>query len=218
MKSTDSRFNRGTIANTASDNAGLLSSDAKNDIKRAGMHPTILLMAQLLPLIVFVVADAFVSDVRISICCAIIFSAGQLAVAFVRFHRFEWIVLADAGLIVLFGGISIAFKNDLFFLIKPAVMEGLAIIFFFSLMIGPDRFLLRYLGRMLPGRTLNSTALRVMKTMMVVLCISILVHIGAVLMTAFYASKEIWAMVSGPGFYLTLLPGAVVIFILKKRR
>ena len=181
------------------------------------MNPMMLLFTQLLPLIVFIVVDAFVEDVRISILCAIVFAVLQLVYTFVKSRRFEWIVLVDVGLITLMGTISIVSKNDLFFKVKPAIMEGLAVIFFGALIFAPDRFLLNYFGRMLPGRTLNPTGLRLMKKMIGVLCVSVLIHIGLVLVTAWYTSKEIWATVSGPGFYLTALP-AVVMALIQRRR
>ena len=176
-----------------------------------------LFFTQLLPLVVFIVVDAFVDDVRVSIACAVVFAVGQLIFSYVKSRRFEWIVLIDVALIGVMGGVSIVSKNELFFKIKPAIMEGLAIVFFGALIIAPDKFLQSYFGRMLPGRELNPMALKKMKQMMGVLCISMLVHIGAVLYTAWYTSKEVWAAVSGPGFYLTALP-AVAIALVQRRR
>lgn len=194
------------------------SEEKKLSQQQISMNPMMLFFTQLLPLVVFIVVDAFVADVRISILCAVIFAVGQLLLTYVKSRRFEWVVLIDVGLIGLMGCISIVSENEIFFKTKPAIVEGLAIVFFAVLILTPDRFLQNYLGRVLQGRALNDVALKMMKKMLGVLCVSILIHIGAVLYTAWYSSKEIWATVSGPGFYLTALPAVGMILIQRRRQ
>lgn len=118
----------------------------------------------------FIVVDSFVADVRISILCAIVFASGQLVFTYVKHHRFEWFVLLDVGLIVARGAISIVFDNEFFFKIKPALVEGVTIVFFGGMLLAPDPFLLRYFGRMMPGKVLSTEALGVMKLMLIVVC------------------------------------------------
>jgi intracellular septation protein A len=174
------------------------------------MNP-MLFLTQLLPLIVFIVIDSFVSDVRISILSAILFAIGQLVFTYVKIHQFDWFVLLDVGLITAFGAVSIIFKNDLFFKIKPAIIEGLTILFMLGLILAKDQFLLGYLGRMMPGKTLRPEAIGLMKTMLGWMCVYIVLHIGAILYTAFFSSRKVWAVVSGPGFYLIFIPIMAVV-------
>lgn len=183
------------------------------------MNPMKLLMIQLLPLLVFIVIDSFVDDVRISIGCAVLFAIGQLAFTWVATRRFEWLILVDVGLIAGLGAVSIALDNDLFFKVKPAIVEALVIVLFVVLLVAPSRFLLRYVGRMMPGRVLRPEAVGAMKVMLTVICAATALHIGAVLYTAFQSSREVWAFVSGPGFYLFVLPaGAGVVLVMRARR
>lgn len=182
------------------------------------MNPMKLLMIQLLPLIVFIIVDAFVEDVRISIGCAVLFAIGQLAFTWVVTHRFEWLVLVDVGLIAGLGAVSIAFDNELFFKVKPAIVEGLIVVLFVVLLVAPSRFLLRYVGRMMPGRVLRPEAVGAMKVMLGVICAATAVHIGAVLYTAFQSSRETWALVSGPGFYICVLPAGLVAALVMRKR
>jgi intracellular septation protein A len=177
------------------------------------MNPTVFL-TQLLPLVVFIVVDALVTDVRWSIACAVVFAVGQLGYTWLRQRRLDWFVLVDVGLIVGLGGVAIAFDNDLFFKVKPAIIEGLSIVLVVALVLAPDRFLLGYFGRMMP--TLRPEALGVMKSMLVWMALFTAVHVAAVLYTAFRSSKQTWAWVSGPGFYLLFIP--IVLFVLVKRR
>lgn len=163
-------------------------------------------LTQLLPLIAFIAVDAFVTDVRISIACAVLFAVGQLAVTWVRRRRFEWLVLLDVGLIVGLGGLSIALQDERFFKVKPAIVEAVTIALLVGLLLAPGRFLLGYLGRVVPGRALGPEAVGALKSMLGLVCAATALHVGLVLYTAFYASRELWAFVSGPGFYLLLLP------------
>ena len=149
----------------------------------------VLFLTQLLPLIVFIVVDSFVTDVRISIVAAILFAVGQMVFVYVRTRRFEWLILIDVGLIVALGGVSIAFDNELFFKVKPAIIEGLTIVFIAVLILAPGRFLLRYFGRMMPGMVFRPEALRMMKLMLGLICAGTAVHIGGVLYRIIYLNR-----------------------------
>ena len=130
-------------------------------------------------------------------------------------------VLLDVALIAGLGTVSIAFRNELFFKVKPAIIEGATIIFLVVLIVLPDRFLLNYFGRMMPkGMVLRPAAIGTMKMVLLAMCGYILLHIGAVLFTAFHSSRRVWAFVSGPGFYLLFIPVMPVFIVkfLKRRR
>lgn len=164
------------------------------------------LLLQFLPLLVFAVVDGFVDDPRISIGAAVAFAAGQLAVTWLKTRRLDWFLVLDVALIVALGGVSIAFDNELFFKLKPALIEGLSVAFIVGLVFAPARLLIGYFGRFMPGVVLTPEALRPVKRLLLASSALVLLHIGAVVFTALRASKETWAFVSGPGFYLLLLP------------
>jgi intracellular septation protein A len=182
----------------------------------------LMLLAQMLPLLVFIIADAVFNNVKISILLAIVFAAGQMAFFYFRTGQFDWFILLDVGLIAGLGTVSIIFKNELFFKVKPAIIDAAAIIFFLVLVFSSDNFLLGYFGRMVQGQgvRLRPEAIGMMKTMLFWMCIYILFHIAAVLYTAFYSSRKMWAFVSGPGFYLLFIPVMVVLLFkaYRKRR
>jgi intracellular septation protein A len=179
------------------------------------------LLGQMLPLIVFIIVDSLFNNIRVSIISAIVFAAGQMVFFYVKTGQFDWFVLLDVGLIAALGTIAIVFKNELFFKVKPAIIEAATIVFFLVMILLPDSFLLDYFGRMMPkGMVLKPAAIGAMKTMLLWMCGYILLHIGAVLYTAFYSSRKMWAFVSGPGFYLLFIPIMVVLIVksIRKRR
>lgn len=174
------------------------------------MSPT-LFLTQLLPLLVFIVVDSFVTDVRVSILCAVLFAVGQLAVTWARTRRVDWFVVLDVALIGALGGVSIALDDEFFFKLKPAIVEAVTVVFMVVLALAPDRLLLGYYGRMVPGMASQPEAVGAMKRMLGWMCGYVLLHAGAVLYTALYSTKEIWAFVSGPGFYVFFLPVLAVL-------
>jgi intracellular septation protein A len=168
------------------------------------------------PLIVFIIVDSFCNNIKISIISAIVFAAAQLLFFYFKTGAFDWFVLLDVGLIAGLGSISIIFKNEMFFKVKPAIIEAATIIFMLALIFSPDRFLLDYFGRMMPkGMGINPAAIGAFKTMLLIMTGYVVVHIGAVLYTAKFSSRKMWAFVSGPGFYFLFIP--VMTYVLVKR-
>lgn len=182
------------------------------------MRPITLLAIQLLPILVFVVVDSVVTDVRISIACAIGFAVVQLGVTWARHRRFDWLVLLDVALIGGMGAISIALDDPLFFMIKPAILEGLTLVLLIGLLAAPAPFVLRYMSRLAPGGTVRPDAVSTMRPLLGVMTASVALHVAAVLFTAFRASRATWALVSGPGFYVALVPALVAALVIRRRR
>jgi intracellular septation protein A len=183
------------------------------------MNPMMLLL-QMLPLLIFIIADAVFNNVKISIVLSVLFAAGQMAFFYFRTGQFDWFILLDVGLITVLGAVSIIVKNDLFFKVKPAIVEAAAIIFFLALIFSPDNFLLGYFGRMMQGQGVKfrPEMIGMMKTMLVWMSVYIGLHIVAVFYTAFFSSRKMWAFVSGPGFYLLFIPAMVVLLVRAKRK
>jgi intracellular septation protein A len=175
----------------------------------------------MLPLIVFIIVDSVYKKIRISITAAVLCAAVQMAFSYGMTHRFDWFILLDLVLIAGLGIIAIIFKNEMFFKVKPAIVECAAVVFLFVLILSPDRFLLDYFGRMMPpDRILNPAAAGAMKTMLLWMCLYVVLHIGAVLYTARYSSRKLWAIVSGPGFFVVFIPIMLVVIgkALRKNR
>lgn len=184
------------------------------------MSPAILL-TQLLPLLVFLVVDAFVADVRISILCAVAFAVGQLVFTWRRNRQVDWFVLLDVALIGALGAVSIASDDELLFRLKPAILEGVAVVFLLVLLLAPESFLKGYLGRVVPAGALGPEAMGRLRRLLGLMTLLVLLHLAAVVVCAFAASRRVWALVSGPGFYLLFAPFLVVAltrFLRSRRR
>jgi intracellular septation protein A len=167
--------------------------------------PVRLLALQLLPILVFLLVDSLVEDPLWAIGAALAFVAFQTVVMFARHRRFDPLILLDAALIGGLGAISLLSEDELFFLLKPAIMEGLMVPFLLLLALGGP-LLRRYLERYTPGTTFNEQALPLLRTMLALMSALVAVHAVAVVLAALYLTRQAWGIVSGPGFYLLLIP------------
>jgi len=182
------------------------------------MNPVSFLF-QLLPLLVFIVVDAVSNNPLLSIILSIVTAAVQLSFFYLRFRKIDWFIIVDAGLIIGLGALSLYLKNEIFFKMKPAIIDAVALVFFIVFLVSPDQFLIGYFGRMMPGQTrrFNPQMVSIMKKILFWMCIYIVLHGIAVVYAALYSSRTVWAFISGPGFYLFLIPVAVLFIIGKIR-
>ncbi|PIY02755.1 MAG: NUDIX hydrolase, partial [Bacteroidetes bacterium CG_4_10_14_3_um_filter_31_20] len=79
-------------------------------------------MPGFLPLFVFIAADE-IWGTEIGLIVAIAFGVVQLIITYFKEKRLDRFTLLDTALIVVMGGISLSFNNDIFFKLKPALIE-----------------------------------------------------------------------------------------------
>jgi intracellular septation protein A len=168
--------------------------------------PVHLLILQLFPILVFLVVDGFVDDPSWAIGAALLFVAVQTTTTYVRKKKIDWLILVDALLIGGMGAASLLTDNEWFFKLKPAVIEFVMVPYMAFLAFAPNRILKNYFERFSVGLQINPMAFSFMKKMLLGMTIWVLVHAGLVVYAAFYMSRQNWGLVSGPGFYIILVP------------
>jgi intracellular septation protein A len=182
----------------------------------AAPAPARLLLLQLVPLLVFLAVDTLVKNPRWAIVAALAAVAFQAAWTFARERRFERLVLLDVGLIGGLGAVSLVSKNDLFFKLKPAILEGVMVPYLAVLAFGGERLLGGYLRRYSTATTIPAPALALMRRLLLMMTALVALHALLVTWAALYASRPAWAALSGPGFYVILVP--VAAWVLWQRR
>lgn len=75
-----------------------------------------------LPLLIFIAADA-IWGTKIGLIIAVAAGMVELLISYIKEKTLDKFVLLDVGLIVLLGGVSILLENDIFFKLKPAIIE-----------------------------------------------------------------------------------------------
>jgi isopentenyldiphosphate isomerase len=111
-------------------------------------------------------------------------------------------VAGDTVLIAVAGGLSLALQNDLFFKLKPAIIEIVLAAAMGALLVLPDAFLKGYVGRMVRGVSIPDTALPAMKKSLGVILAVIAAHVALTLYAAFALSTAAWGFISGGLLYI----------------
>lgn len=171
---------------------------------------------QMLPILIFVIVDAIFSNTVVSIASAVLFAIFQMIVTFSKTGAFDYFILVDVILITGLGLISIFSKNDLFFKVKPAIIEAIMVLFILGLYFAPDTFVLGYFERFMPkNMAFTDEGIVLLKKMLLWVSLYTVVHIAAILYTALHSSRRVWALVSGPGYYFIFIPIMLVVLIKK---
>jgi isopentenyldiphosphate isomerase/intracellular septation protein A len=154
-----------------------------------------------LPLLVFIAADALWGT-EVGLLVAIASGVAELAFSYVREKSWDRFVLLDTLLIVLMGGLSLLLANDIFFRLKPAIVE-LA----FCLVLGVSAFtplniVLAMSKRYLKGIDFGAEQKRQMTRSVKAMFFIFLAHAALTVYAAFAMSAAAWGFVSGGLFYI----------------
>lgn len=155
----------------------------------------------LLPLIIFILADELF-DTLISLSIAVAVGIFQAAWIFIKEKRFDYFVLLDTGLIVALGLVSIISHDELFFKLKPGIVQVIMCVMLLFMAFAPPSLLSGMMGRYGLTVELNEDSVRLLRRNMRLLFFILLLHTGLVFYSAFYMSKEAWGFISGVLLYL----------------
>lgn len=173
-----------------------------------------------IPIFVFIVADEFFGT-EIGLLVAIAVGIGYLIYYLLRYRRLEKFILFDTALIIVLGGISLLLHDEIFFKLKPALLELVMVILLGIHAFSSKPIMLmmsqRYLGEM----ELGAEQVRMLNRLSRVLFFVFLGHTLLIVYSAYYWSKEAWAFVSGGLFYIIfgmILAGQWLYFQLTKAK
>lgn len=175
------------------------------------------LLPGLLPIFVFILVDEFWST-EAGLVVAVVFGVGQLGYVFIREKRFDRFVFFDTALLVALGGISIALNDEIFFKLKPALINLI-----FCAVLGFSAFssknlLMIYTQRYMGDMKMPPGAEKAMQKTMKILFWMMLAYTLLIVYSAFYLSKEVWAFISGGFLYILFGLFFAVQYILAKRK
>jgi isopentenyldiphosphate isomerase/intracellular septation protein A len=159
------------------------------------------LLPGLVPIFVFILVDEFWST-EAGLVVAVVFGVGQLVYVFIREKRFDRFVFYDTMLLVALGGISIALNDEIFFKLKPALINLI-----FCAILGFSAFssknlLMIYTQRYMGDMKMPAGAEKAMQQTMKILFWMMLAYTLLIVYSAFYMSKEAWAFISGGLLYV----------------
>lgn len=159
------------------------------------------LLPGFIPLFVFIAADE-IWGTKVGLFVAIGVGLIELIWVAISEKRFEKFVLFDTFLLVALGAVSILLDNDIFFKLKPGLVE-LILIVVLAVSAFSKLNIIGLMGqRYLKGTEFNEAQMTQMRRSLKILFYIFTVHTLLVFYAAFYMSKEAWAFISGGLFYI----------------
>jgi isopentenyldiphosphate isomerase/intracellular septation protein A len=154
-----------------------------------------------IPLLIFIIADELFGT-RIGLLTAISVGILEFVFYFLRYRRIETFILFDVGLIVVLGAVSILLENEIFFKLKPALIE-LILLVMLGIHAFSDKPMLLLMGkRYMKDLKINDLQAAMMRKFTRLLFFIILAHVCLIVYAAYYMNKEAWAFISGGLFYV----------------
>ncbi|MDP4291902.1 MAG: septation protein IspZ, partial [Bacteroidota bacterium] len=158
----------------------------------------------LLPLVIFILADG-IWGTTIGLIVALVLGVTEFFYVWWKQKKIDKFILADTGLLILLGSVSLISDNELFFKLKPALLQVIFLVIIGIAAFGNPTFLIkmggRYFGEM---GTLNRQGEEIMQKMLRRIFVLITLHTGLVVYSAFYMSKAAWGFISGGLFYILI--------------
>ena len=159
------------------------------------------LLPGFIPLFVFIAADE-IWGTKIGLFVAIAVGVAEMAYVAVREKRFEKFVLFDTLLLVVLGGVSILLDNDIFFKLKPGLIE-LILVAVLAISAFSEVNIVGMMGqRYMKDVEFSTAQMQQMRQSMKSLFFIFFIHTILVFYSAFFMSKEAWAFISGGLFYI----------------
>jgi len=159
------------------------------------------LLPGFIPLFVFIAIDE-IWGTRAGLIAALAIGVAEMVWIWIQEKRFDKFVLFDTGLLVVLGSVSLLLDNDIFFKLKPGLVElilcaVLAVSAFSKLNI-IGLMTQRYMKDM----ELNDQQMAQFRKTMQLMFFVFLFHTVLVFYAAFYMSDGAWAFISGGLFYI----------------
>jgi isopentenyldiphosphate isomerase/intracellular septation protein A len=175
------------------------------------------LLPGFIPLFVFIAADE-IWGTKVGLIVALAVGLLELLYTFIKEKRFDKFILLDTGLLVVLGGISLLLENDIFFKIKPAIIEAIMCVILAVSSFTKIDIVGGMSKRYMKGIEMNEIVMKKFKQTMKVMFWIFSSHTLMVIYSAFYMSKEAWAFISGGLFYILFGIYFLYEFLQQKRK
>ena len=178
------------------------------------------LLPGLLPLLIFVGADALFGE-TVGLIVGIGTGVIEFAYTLVRQKKADPFVAGDTLLLAAAGGLSLVLRNDIFFKLKPAMIELVLAGAMGAMLVLPPAYLKGYIGRQLRGISIPDAALPAMQKSLGFMVVVIVAHAALTAYASFAMSTAAWGFISGGLLYILFAVYALGQFVaarLKVRR
>jgi len=178
------------------------------------------LLPGFIPLFVFIIIDE-IWGTRAGLIAALVIGVAEMGYIWFKEKRFDRFVIFDTGLLLVLGSVSIWLDNDLFFKLKPGLVELILCAILAVSAFSKVNIISLMTQRYLKDMQFNEQQSNQLRKTMQVMFLVFFAHTILVFYAAFYLSNEAWAFISGGLFYLLFGLVFAIEFIkqkLKQRR
>lgn len=169
-----------------------------------------------LPLLIFIIADELFG-LTVGLIVAIAFGIAEAIYIYWREKRIDRFILFDTGLIVALGLVSLLLQNDIFFKLKPGLIELILVVLLGITAFSRNPLLIRMTGRYLKGVEFSETVMDQMRSMMRRMFWLFAAHTVLIFYSAYFMSTEAWGFISGGLLYI-LMGGLMAGEFIRARR
>lgn len=159
------------------------------------------LLPGFIPLFVFIAVDE-IWGTRAGLVAALVIGLAEMVWIWIKEKRFDRFVMFDTGLLVLLGSVSIILNDDIFFKLKPGLVE----LILCSVLAVSAFSKLNIIGlmtqRYIKDLELNEHQMAQFRQTMKLMFFVFLIHTILVFYSAFYLSNEAWVFISGGLLYI----------------
>lgn len=168
----------------------------------------------LLPLFIFIIADE-IWGTKTGLYIAVAFGILELAVTRIKDGKYDRFIIFDTLFLVVLGLISIVLENDIFFKLKPAMIEAILCIILAVSAFSPANLILAMSQRYMKNVdiTLTDAGIKAMKRMLKIILIIVSLHTALIIYSVFYMSNEAWLFISGGLFYIIFAVMFIIQFL-----
>jgi isopentenyldiphosphate isomerase/intracellular septation protein A len=180
------------------------------------MDPKLELVKKLLPgfipLLIFIIADE-IWGTKIGLIVAVAVGIAEFVYTYWREKRLDSFILLDTVLLVGLGAVSLLLDNEIFFKLKPAVIQTIFCLILAISVFSPRNLLLVMSKRYMKGAEINNEAEKKFNQSLRALLFIFLFHTALVYYSAYFMSKEAWGFISGGLFYILFAVYFVIEFL-----
>lgn len=159
------------------------------------------LLPGFIPLFVFIAIDE-IWGTRAGLVAALVIGIGEMGWIWLKEKRFDRFVMLDTGLLVVLGSVSIVLNNDIFFKLKPGLVELILCVVLAVSAFSKLNIVGLMTQRYMKDIELNDQQMAQFRKTLQLMFIVFLVHTSLVFYATFYMSNEAWAFISGGLFYI----------------
>jgi isopentenyldiphosphate isomerase/intracellular septation protein A len=184
------------------------------------MNPMLLLKSLipgLLPLVIFVGADALFGE-TVGLIVGVGVGVAEFVYGLIKDRKADPFVAGDTVLLALAGGLSLVLRDEIFFKIKPAVIELILAIAMGAMLVLPPTYLKGYVAKQLRGVVIPDEALPAMKKSLALMLGILALHVALTVYASFALSTAAWGFISGGLLYILFAVFAIAQFASVKLR